>query len=62
MLNVAPGSPAWAAGLHKDDVIVSVNRQAVTTLDEFRQIAQGNGRGLLLNIRRGDGALFILIQ
>jgi Do/DeqQ family serine protease len=60
VLEVAPGSPAWASGLQKNDVIASVNRQPVTNLDEFRQAAQG--RGLLLNIRRGDGALFILIQ
>ena len=62
VLDVTPGSPAWAAGLHKGDVIVSVNRRPVTNLDEFRKAAQSNGRGLLLNIRRGDGALFILIQ
>jgi Do/DeqQ family serine protease len=60
--DVTPGSPAWASGLHRDDVIVSVNRQPVTTLEEFLKAAKGNGRGLLLNIRRGDGALFILIQ
>jgi len=48
--------------LHKGDVIVSVNRRTVTNLEEFRRAAQGNGGGLLLNIRRGDGALFILIQ
>jgi serine protease Do/serine protease DegQ len=62
VLSIAPGSPAWASGLRKNDVIVSVNRRAVTSLSEFRKIAQGNNRGLLLNIRRGDGALFILIQ
>jgi serine protease Do/serine protease DegQ len=62
ILQVTPGSPAWAAGLRRRDVIVSVNRRPVTNLDEFRKFAQGDGRGLLLNIRRGNGALFILIQ
>lgn len=62
VLEVAPNSPAMAAGLRKDDVIVSVNRRPVTNLEELRKAARGNGRGLLLNIRRGDGALFILIQ
>ncbi len=62
VLDVTPGSPAWAAGLHKGDVVVSVNRKPVTNLEEFRKDAQDSSRGLLLNIRRGDGALFILIQ
>ena len=62
MLDVAPGSPAAAAGLRKGDVIVSANRQPVTNLEELQKAAQGSGRGLLLNIRRGNGALFILMQ
>jgi len=62
VVNLAPGSPAWAAGLRKDDVIVSVNRRPVASLAEFQKAARGSHRGLLLNIRRGDGALFILIQ
>ena len=62
VVDLAPGSPAWASGLRKDDVIVSVNRRAVTDLREFQKAVQGDNRGLLLNIRRGNGALFILIQ
>jgi len=62
VLDVTPGSPAWAAGLHKGDVVVSVNRKPVTNLEAFRKDAQDSSRGLLLNIRRGNGALFILIQ
>jgi Do/DeqQ family serine protease len=62
VLEIASGSPAWASGLRKNDVIVSVNRRPVTTLQEFQKIAQGGNRSLLLNVRRGDGALFILIQ
>ena len=62
VLDVVPGSPAAAAGLRKGDVIVSVNRQPVTHLEELQKAAQGSGRGLLLNIRRGKGALFIIMQ
>jgi len=62
VLDLVPGSPAWAAGLRKDDVIVSVNRRAVTSLEEFQNAVQRSKQGLLLNIRRGNGALFILIQ
>jgi len=62
ILEVQPGSPAWQAGLRKDDVVMSVNRQPVTNLDELKRVIKAVRGGLLLNLRRGDGALFILIQ
>ncbi len=62
VLSVEPGTPAWRAGLRKGDVIVSINRQPVTNLEELRQAVKGAQRGLLINLRRGNGALFILIQ
>lgn len=62
ILDVQSGSAAWRAGLRKDDVITSANRQPVTNLDELKRAVKGAKGGLLLNVRRGDGALFILIQ
>ena len=62
VLSVEPGTPAWRAGLRKGDVIVSINRQPVTDLDELQQTVKAAQRGLLINLRRGNGALFILIQ
>jgi len=60
--NVVPRSPAWRAGLRSGDIILSANRQQVFDFDELRQ-AIGQGRkSLLLNILRGDGALFLLIE
>lgn len=58
---VEPGSPAWNAGLREGDLIVSANRQPVKSLDDFRQAVAGSAQ-LLLNIQRGNGALFILIR
>jgi len=58
---VDPHSAAWQAGLRESDVIISANRQPVQTLDSLRQ-AIGGKRQLLLNLQRGSGALFILIQ
>lgn len=62
--DVENGSPAWRAGLQKDDVIVSANQTAVKTPEELEKAAQGadKGKGLLLNIRRGEGALFIVVK
>ena len=59
---VKEGSPAWNAGLQKGDVIISVNRQPVSSLQDVGQALKGKHQGILLNIRRGDGALFITIE
>lgn len=59
---VAQGSPAWSAGLRKGDVIVSVNQQPVESPDDVGDALKSSRNGILLNIRRGDGALFITIE
>lgn len=62
VLGVEEDSPAWAAGLRKGDIIVSVNRRPVESTGDIESAIKKGGPGILLNIRRGDGALFILIQ
>ena len=62
VVKVQPQGPAWRAGLRPGDIITSVNREPVTDLESLRRLASPNVRALLLNIQRGDGALFILIQ
>ncbi len=62
VVNVEPGSPAWNATLRKDDVIISINRQPVRTLDELERTIKASGKRMLLNIRRGNNSLFIVIQ
>ena len=58
---VRPASPAWSAGLRPDDIIVMANRRRVRNVEDLQRAIKGHHQ-LLLNIRRGDGALFILIQ
>ncbi len=57
---VSSEAPA-ARYLQEGDVITSVNRQPVGSLEEFRAAASGSDK-LLLHLRRGDSGLFVLIQ
>ena len=61
VVEVTSGSPAWQSGLRSGDVILSVNRQWVFSLEDLVQIVNGRTRGLLLNIQRGESALFLVI-
>lgn len=59
---LAPGSPAARAGLREGDVIIGVNRAPVKSVDEFQKRIRAAEQGqLLLHVRRGPGALFILV-
>lgn len=60
--SVEPGSVAERAGLEEADLIVSCNRVPVKTPSELNKAAAKNKSGVLLNIRRGDGALFLVIR
>ena len=61
VIEVEVDTPAWNAGLREGDVIVEVNRREVKSTDEILEAFEGSVPPILLNIRRGDGARFILI-
>lgn len=58
---VQQDSVAWVNGVRPNDVIVSANRKGVKNLDGFR-MATANQSVLLLNILRGNRALYMLFQ
>jgi serine protease Do/serine protease DegQ len=62
VLAIQRGSPAWSAGLRPGDVIVSVNQRPVTTVNDVAQAIRQQPDTLLLNIRRGNSAMFLLIR
>ena len=59
---VKPGSSAWGAGLREKDIIVSVNKQKVTNIAELKKAVTLKKNGILLNVRRGNAALYIIIH
>ena len=61
VVDVSPGSRAWRAGLRKGDVITSANRRPVSNLKQLRKAVKSKDR-LLLNIQRGNMALFLLLR
>ncbi len=62
ILEVNPNTAAWSSGLRKGDVITSVNRMHIKNLKDFKKALKRSNNGILLNIRRGNGALFLLLQ
>ena len=62
VISIERGSAAWSAGLRRGDIVVSVNQQPVSSVAEVATALQRNADRLLLNIRRGNGSMFVLIQ
>lgn len=62
VLSVEEGSHAWNADLLPGDVIVSANQQKVTSVDSLNKIASAAKKSLLLNVLRGNGALYLVIS
>lgn len=62
ILKVRPGSPAARSGLRPGDIITSVNREQVTSLNQFYKLVKADTGQLLLHVRRQGGALFLLIK
>lgn len=61
VLEVDPNSAAGRAGLRAGDLVINVNRQPVRTPDDLVNAIQKPGP-LLLQVQRGDGTLFIVIE
>ncbi|MCC6715275.1 MAG: PDZ domain-containing protein, partial [Gammaproteobacteria bacterium] len=60
--DVERGSRAWRSGLRPGDLITSVQRQRVGNLDQFLELVQGEGDQLLVGVRRGNGAAFMVLK
>tara|TARA_B100000686_G_scaffold355307_1_gene472400 strand:+ start:16688 stop:17983 length:1296 start_codon:yes stop_codon:yes gene_type:complete len=62
VLRVERETKAWSAGLRPQDLILSINRIKINKLEDVEKAIALNASGILLNIRRGNSALFIVIR
>ena len=62
LVEVERGSPAAITGLRPGDIITSLNREDIKDLDTLNKIARKKQNALLMNIQRGNTAMFIVIQ
>ena len=55
-------STAARSGLRPGDVILSANKSRVSSIKELKQAVKQSERRMMLRIRRGNAALFLVIQ
>ncbi|VFP82196.1 serine endoprotease DegP [Candidatus Erwinia haradaeae] len=60
--NLKEGSAAARIGLKKNDIIMGINQQPITNLDELRKILDSKPSVLALNIQRGENSIYLLMQ
>ncbi|WP_029590219.1 serine endoprotease DegQ [Franconibacter pulveris] len=59
---VEKGSAAAQIGLHKDDVIIGVNRDRVRSIAEMRKILESKPAVIALHVVRGNESIYLLLR
>ncbi len=59
--SVKSGSPAANGGLYRNDVIMGINRKAISNISEFKKIAADSDR-IMLKLLRGQDELLLLLH
>ncbi|MDP3559544.1 MAG: Do family serine endopeptidase [Legionellaceae bacterium] len=62
IVGASESSSGWREGLRPGDVIIGANKQAIQNIKMLQAIAQGSHSKLLLQVLRGPGALYILLN
>ncbi|XTZ38860.1 serine endoprotease DegQ [Salmonella enterica] len=60
--NVEKESAAAQAGLHKDDVIIGINRDRVQSIAELRKVLEAKPSIVALHIIRGNDSIYLLLR
>lgn len=62
VVGATENSAGWRAGLRPGDIIISANKQMTTSVKALQNIATQQKNKLLLQVLRGPGALYLLID
>lgn len=62
VVGVEEDSNSWHSDLRPGDVITSINQQKVKNIDELKTVIAKADKQLLINVLRGPGAVFLVIN
>ena len=62
VMKVDKGSNAQLSGFKVGDIIYSINKQLTRNFDEVFALVETNGKGMIMNIQRGNRELYILLK
>lgn len=60
--DVEKGSAAAQVGLHKDDVIIGINRQRTQSIADMRKVLETKPSVIALNVMRGEENIYLLLR
>jgi serine protease Do/serine protease DegQ len=62
VMQVDKSSNAQESGFRVGDIIYSINKQLTRNFDEAFALVESNGKGMIMNIQRGNRELYILLK
>jgi len=62
VFEIEPGSAAASSGLEENDVIVSINRREIASLEDMKDVVRKSTEILLIKLIRNGRPLFLVIQ
>jgi len=62
VIEIKTGSPAWRAGIRESDVLYSINQQLIPTFEQALETIKNHQGDMILNIQRGNRALYLVIK
>jgi Do/DeqQ family serine protease len=62
VIEIESNSPAWRAGMRENDVLYSINQQLIPTFEQALETIKNHQGDMILNIQRGNRALYLVIK